>query len=502
MDTKLCIFFLSDRDRHYTFELFTKNLGHSLYKNQIIVLLLLHNDDEDFYKPFLERNLIQYKIISVPIENNYLLKIKSGVTFAEQMNIPYVMKHDNDIIIGSSMYDFLFENMNCLEKSENLLLTPTLTSGIPTVEQFSNDFLNEQEQLSLSNKYLEYKFQTNTWGVDYSSLNKFTVESKKWDPTSYFNAVKQINHPYKGIHPIRMYRPAIEELNTCVLKYSNKILSQKPTDLVYDSTSPYFCNSVFIIKREIYSTILGTNSIFIDPFEEVPINLWRIFHNKSIVYTKEGAAIHIIYNSIPDHNEYEKDFMKQLLISDNFITILSNYENIQTELGTDKNTSHSYGETYNMLFKEYKEIKKFLEIGIDGGSALQCYSEYFPYAHIYGLDIKDNVLSYIKKNPRIHLTFGDATDTSVIQTMSGDYNIIIEDASHRLSDQIRHFFDFSKFVKQGGLYIIEDVHQNNLKNLDEVLRPIALENGFTLIIYNLCHIKNRFDDILFVFKKL
>ena len=86
--------------------------------------------------------------------------------------------------------------------------------------------------------------------------------------------------------------------------------------------------------------------------------------------------------------------------------------------------------------------------------------------------------------------------------MSGDYNIIIEDASHSLSDQIRHFFDFSKFVKEGGLYIIEDVHQDNLKNLDEVLQPIALENGFTLIIYNLCHIKNRFDDILFVFKKL
>jgi hypothetical protein len=320
MDTnnKLCIFYLTSRHRHYTFETFVNNIAHCKYKNQIVVLLLLHEDEEAFYKPFLDTNLVQYKILSVPNHNNYLVKLDCGLLYSKTMNIPYVMKHDNDIIIGSCMYDFLFENMSCLENESNLLLTPTLTSGIPTVEQFTNDFLTEAERLSLSKKYLEYTFETNTWGVDYSSLNKFTRLANTWDPVGFFTAIKQLSHPYKGIHPVRMYSPAIEELNTYVLKYSNKILSQKPTGIVVDFSNPYFCNSVFIMKRETYSTVFNRNDLYIDPFDEVPLNLYRSLTNKSIVYTKEGAAIHIIYNSIPNHTQYEQKFMRYLTDSNNF----------------------------------------------------------------------------------------------------------------------------------------------------------------------------------------
>jgi len=310
IQNKLCIFYLTNSNRHYTFELFLKHISNSKYKDQIIVLLLINSDSEEFYKPYLDKYSIQYKIIIVPEFNNYMIKLFTGLRFAETMQIPYVMKHDDDIIMGTPMYDYLFENMNCLENEDNLLLSPSLTSGIPTVEQFTKDFLSETEQLSLSKKYLEYQFETNIWGVDYSSLNKFTVAATKWDPASYFNAIKDFNHPYKGIHPIRMYPPAIEELNTYVVKYSQKILSQPATELVVDYDSPYLCNSLFIMKTNTYLTIVNTQELYYDIFDEVPVNRWKNLYNKAFVYTKNGAAIHFVYNSYPNHHNYEQQLIQ------------------------------------------------------------------------------------------------------------------------------------------------------------------------------------------------
>jgi hypothetical protein len=186
-----------------------------------------------------------------------------------------------------------------------------------------------------------------------------------------------------------------------------------------------------------------------------------------------------------------------------FCNLLAKYSSVDTSYGTDKNTSHSYGPVYDTLFAPYKDTAtQLLEIGFDSGASLQVYSEYFTNATIYGIDICDNCQPQYKQNPRIRMHFGDANASESVQGFEGPFDIIVEDASHTLPDQIQHFKDYSSKVKKGGLYIIEDVHENNLANLNSALNMYAVQNGFSAEIMDLRHVKGRFDDILFVFRRV
>ena len=185
-----------------------------------------------------------------------------------------------------------------------------------------------------------------------------------------------------------------------------------------------------------------------------------------------------------------------------FIQLLNKYGSINTSYGTDKNTSHSYGPVYEKFFSPIKETtKSILEIGFDSGTSLQVYSDYFQNASIYGIDICDNCIPEIKKNTSISMIFGDAKLSHIINHYNKTYDIIVEDASHLLDDQVCHFKDYSDFVNPGGYYIIEDVHQDNLNTLVNILEPIGNYKVFTLVVEDLRKIKNRFDDILLIFKK-
>lgn len=45
------------------------------------------------------------------------------------------------------------------------------------------------------------------------------------------------------------------------------------------------------------------------------------------------------------------------------------------------------------------------------------------------------------------------------------FDIIIEDASHTLADQIQHFVDFGPKVNKRGVYVIEDIDKDNFERL-------------------------------------
>lgn len=187
-----------------------------------------------------------------------------------------------------------------------------------------------------------------------------------------------------------------------------------------------------------------------------------------------------------------------------FTDILEKYSSIDTSKGTDKITTHSYGNIYNMLFEEYcDKCCNILEIGFDGGYSLLAYKEYFKKSIIYGIDIRDNRNDYVKYNSdKYNIYIGDATHINTINAFPYMFDIIIEDASHLVEHQIQHFKDFSKYINKNGIYIIEDVHQDNYLYIFSSLKDYAKNNGFTIEIIDLRYIKNRFDDILIIFKKL
>jgi hypothetical protein len=250
-------------------------------------------------------------VANVSEHNNYMTKVHESIKWCEQHTIPYMMKCDNDIFFTAKTLDYMVDNLGLLETNDTLTIGPTLSSGIPGVEYFASQFLPETDKTILEKKYLETYFY-NRDGATYTSLNQFTIGSTSWNWNAFINGINAINHHYKGIHPIRMNHDAINYLNECILQNKEKFFTSEPSGIIRDTTAPYLCDSVFCIKTNIYKEIVNDRSLFVDGYDEVPLNKYAWKHKMAHLFIKEGYGIHILYNWFNNINEYEKAFCSKL----------------------------------------------------------------------------------------------------------------------------------------------------------------------------------------------
>jgi len=156
--------------------------------------------------------------------------------------------------------------------------------------------------------------------------------------------------------------------------------------------------------------------------------------------------------------------------------------------GGDKGTQHSYIEIYSEHIGPNTD--SLLEIGVYKGQSIAMWSEYLPHATVIGLDIDIPRISY-----DVDVRKADATDPVAVERALGDmtFEVIIDDGSHRLTDQVNSFHLLWDRVKQGGSYFIEDIAG------PDALRVLLKEIERTTHSYQLWDLralKNRFDDIL------
>lgn len=124
---------------------------------------------------------------------------------------------------------------------------------------------------------------------------------------------------------------------------------------------------------------------------------------------------------------------------------------------TDKSTYHGFTKVYDSKLHTLKEdIENFLEIGVLGGSSLSMWEEYFPKATIYGFDIQDK--KRYEKN-RIKIMVGNQESIADLEKLPDNLDIVLDDGGHSMKQQQISFkYIFSKKLKKGGIYIIEDLH--------------------------------------------
>ncbi|MXQ08207.1 hypothetical protein GQ651_10165 [Alphaproteobacteria bacterium GH1-50] len=135
---------------------------------------------------------------------------------------------------------------------------------------------------------------------------------------------------------------------------------------------------------------------------------------------------------------------------------------------------HRYTELYQLLFLPYRNLPiSFLEMGLQIGGpehgkhadrqttdlpSIRMWLEYFPKAHIHGLDVSD--FSWFE-DERFTFHRCDMDTRANIRAaaagMSDSFDIIIDDASHASHHQQNGFLELFGKVKSGGLYIIEDL---------------------------------------------
>ena len=145
----------------------------------------------------------------------------------------------------------------------------------------------------------------------------------------------------------------------------------------------------------------------------------------------------------------------------------------------DKYTTHLYTQIYENYFHPLKNYDiKLLEIGIYRGASLKMWNDYFCNGHIYGIDILENYfgegkpISTEEYSNRIKTLGGvDAGNRKDLERMIDTFNfklesldIIIDDGSHCLHDhQVSLGFLF-KYLKPGGIYVIEDLISQNVNH--------------------------------------
>ena len=126
----------------------------------------------------------------------------------------------------------------------------------------------------------------------------------------------------------------------------------------------------------------------------------------------------------------------------------------------DKIIGHGYAKIYENFFNNLRESKlNILEIGSFYGNASAALNFYFRNANIFSADINPDMYSY--KGERIKNFYVDSSSRESIQKNIIDkkikFDVIIEDASHMLKDQVISFFMLFPLVEKDGFFITEEI---------------------------------------------
>lgn len=131
--------------------------------------------------------------------------------------------------------------------------------------------------------------------------------------------------------------------------------------------------------------------------------------------------------------------------------------------GGDSDTCHEYTPIYWDLLHEKKDaVKHVLEIGVNAGSSLRMWKEFFPNADIVGFDCRREVLF---TEDRIQCIAADQGSVESLVVAMGQINpdkpsfdMIIDDGSHETHHQIISMQTLLPFLAKDGIYVIEDLN--------------------------------------------
>lgn len=142
---------------------------------------------------------------------------------------------------------------------------------------------------------------------------------------------------------------------------------------------------------------------------------------------------------------------------------MKSFSEILAQVGcTDKNTLHTYGWVYDVLFDRYRyEADAVMEVGVCefGGGSILAMARYFENAKVLGIDNCVNPCKPpVRNHPQILLLEGDAYDPDWMSASLRDlrFNVIIDDADHRIEQQVWLLRFLHRYLKPDGIYCIED----------------------------------------------
>lgn len=126
-----------------------------------------------------------------------------------------------------------------------------------------------------------------------------------------------------------------------------------------------------------------------------------------------------------------------------------------------------YFDIYDRHFAAYRDQPvTIVEFGVFHGGSLQMWKKYFgPQARIIGVDINPDCASLTE--PQIEIVIGDQADRSFLRQLrkrAGAIDVVIEDGGHTMIQQVATFEEIWPAVREGGVFLIEDLHTSYWAN--------------------------------------
>lgn len=312
MTDKLLIFYLTANDRYFVFTKFIDEITKSKVKDNITLLIVNSDTDFSFYEKSLRDKGIEYECAHIYCpQDNYLPKVRYAIEYAKKNGYEFIMKYDNDMIIPTYTLEFIVNNLKQLDREDVATISPTITTGIPSVEYFIDDFMDDDTAMEIRREFKKCIFHVQPNVMDYRYLNICTVNNPlEWDYSDYYRhmnlfmdslpdygngrTVNNFCKFYKGIHPIR-HGFGNEILNDYIISNKERFFEDKKCTF-FEDDSPYLCDMCFVIKTENYDTLMNKEDLAVDGCDEVPVNRFAWSHNKKHYIIRGGFAIHITYN--------------------------------------------------------------------------------------------------------------------------------------------------------------------------------------------------------------
>ncbi|MBV8656459.1 MAG: class I SAM-dependent methyltransferase [Burkholderiales bacterium] len=102
----------------------------------------------------------------------------------------------------------------------------------------------------------------------------------------------------------------------------------------------------------------------------------------------------------------------------------------------------------------------YLEIGVQKGGSLRMMQEYLGKdARTIGVDIDPECAKLREVGREIYI--GNQSDTGFLEKLKqdcGEFDIIVDDGGHTADQQITSFLSLFPALREGGIYLVEDMH--------------------------------------------
>lgn len=142
-----------------------------------------------------------------------------------------------------------------------------------------------------------------------------------------------------------------------------------------------------------------------------------------------------------------------------------------THVGQTQNIAHFYTLVYEQQMEKFRDDEiNMLEIGIWSpyypGASVKAWTEYFPNANFYGVDIVEDCRQL--HGGKVNIDIVDQRSEEQLQKYLLDkpkFKFIIDDGCHEEDAIIISLGTLFPHLESGGIYYIEDLHVVNKSNL-------------------------------------